>query len=137
MNKNKFLYMQKESAIPCPSGSPIKDEFELVTEGNNMSLKKVGTINVQKQIESYRDSVDLGKMIERYKRGDTSALTRGAGGSFADVSEITPDLAVQIENQRIAAEYVAQAQAAAKTQTDNSEVVKDKGTLEEKEVTNE
>lgn len=110
MNKNNFVYLQKEPAIPCLGGSPIKDEFQLVTEGNNLSLKKVGTINVQKQIESYRDSVDLGKMIERYKRGDTSALNRGNGGFYADVSGMSTDLAEQIENQRIAAEYLAKAQ---------------------------
>ena len=121
MNKNNFAYLKKESAIPCPGGSPVKDEFQLVTEGNNLSLKKVGTINVQKQIESYRDSVDLGKMIERYKRGDSSALSRGNRGFYADVSEIDTDLAVQIENQRLAAEYMAQAKAEEAPQAENVE----------------
>lgn len=116
MNKNNFAYLNKESAIPCPSGSPVKDEFQLVTEGNNMTLKKVGTINIQKKIESYRDSVDLGRMIERYKRGDSSALNRGNGGFYADVSDMSTDLAEQIENQRIAAEYIAQAQNTAKVE---------------------
>lgn len=113
MNKNKFAYLKKEPALPCPGGSPVKDEFQLVTEGNNLMLEKVGEINVQKQIESYRDTVDLGKMIERYKRGDTSALSRGNGGFYADISNINADLAEQIQNQRLAAEYFATAQKSA------------------------
>ena len=136
MNKNNFAYLNKEPAIPCPSGSPLKDEFQLVTEGNNMTLKKVGTINIQKKIESYRDSVDLGKMIERYKRGDTSALNRGNGGFYADVSDMSSDLAEQIENQRVAAEYIVQAQNAAETKekADKAEKMAD---ISEQEVTNE
>lgn len=106
MNKNKFAYLKKEAALPCPPGSPLKDEHELVWEGNNMTLKKVGVINTQKQIESYRDSVDLGRMIERFKRGDDSALERGKG-FYEDVSNISPDLAEQINNQRMAAEYLS------------------------------
>lgn len=107
MNKNKFAYFRKEKALPTASGSAYKDEYELVMDGNNMKLRKVGRINVQEQIASYRDSVDLGKMIERFKRGDSTALQRNSNAFYADVSEVNTDLASVIGNNRIAADFMA------------------------------
>lgn len=115
MNKNKFSYMDKEKAIPCPAGCCEKDEFQLVMDGNNKTLRKVGKINTQKLIESYRDAVDLGKMIERFKRGDNTALQRKNNAFFADVTGVDGDLARQIENQRLTAEYLANAPKKAET----------------------
>lgn len=120
MNNRHFSYLEKEAALPCASGSRYKDDFQLVTEGNNMTLKKVGRTDTQKVIQSYRDAVDLGKMIERYKRGDQDAFTRGSRGFYADVSGMTTDLAESIENNRLAAEYMAAAQNAAKADDQNA-----------------
>lgn len=132
MNKNKFAYMRKEPAKPAPAGVRFKDENILVYEGNNMILKKVGQIDVQEQINSYRDGVDLGKMIERFKRGDTSAISRKQG-FYADATECPTDLASAINAQRVAAEYMA----AQKPTEEKVEVTKEKENVNENETASE
>lgn len=98
-NKRTYSYLLKEKAVPCPSGSRYKDKNILVKNGNNLSLKKVGVIDTVEQIQSYRDGVDLQKMIARFQRGDETALSNGVG-FYADVSGFEPDVHVAMENTR-------------------------------------
>lgn len=97
MKRNNFSCFEKEMAIPCPAGERKKDKFMLVRKGNNMSLTKVGEVDIQEQINSYEDGVSLAKMIERFKRGDTSALNHG-GGFYGDVSGFSPDVVDVLNN---------------------------------------
>lgn len=99
MIRIKFSYMKKERAIPCPSGDRYKDEFKLEQNGNNLSLVKVGRVDVHEQIQSHRDAVSLSAMIERFKRGDTSALERKKG-FYADVTDFETNPAQVIQNGR-------------------------------------
>ena len=98
-NKRTYNYLSKEKAVPCPTGSKFKDKNILVKDGNNLSLKKVGVIDTVEQIQSYRDGVDLQKMIARFQRGDESALSRGVG-FYADVSGFSTDLHEVMNNTR-------------------------------------
>lgn len=97
MQKRTFKYLEKGKAIPCPAGERMKDKHTLVRDGNNLTLKKVGQIDIVEQIQSYEDGVSLAKMIERFKRGDTSALQRGQV-FYGDVSGYETDPA-QVINQ--------------------------------------
>lgn len=99
MLKRDFAMFKNAPAIPCSSGSRVKDEHQLVMDGNNLTLKKVGEIDTQKQIASYVDGVSLSKMIERYKRGDASALDRRQG-FFADVRGFDDNPAAVIDATR-------------------------------------
>lgn len=110
MAKKNFNYLEKDMAIPCPAGDRKKDKHMLVKDGNNLSLKKVGEIDIQEQINSYEDGVSLAKMIERYKRGDTSALNRD-GGFYGDVSGFATDVVDVLNNNRAVMD-AAQKQAA-------------------------
>lgn len=113
----KFGYMKKEEFEPSPVGSPYKDDNVLKRDGNNLILEKVGQINQQEVIESYADSVDLGKMIERFRRsGDQSILDRRRGEYF-DASGMPTDLREHIHMVRDAA---AQMQQSAQSMNDQS-----------------
>lgn len=99
MNERKYCYLNKDKSVPCPVGDRYKDKNILIKDGDNLSLKKVGRIDTVEQINSYEDGVSLQKMIERFQRGDTSALTRGVG-FYADVSGYEKDPRAVIENGR-------------------------------------
>ena len=99
MNERKFGYMQKFPACTSPSGCRKKPGYQLKQTGNNYELVKVGEIDIQAQIASYEDAVSLPKMIERFKRGDDTALTR-SHGFYADVSGFEDNPAAVIDNTR-------------------------------------
>ena len=99
MNKRTFHYLSKGRAIPSPAGSPLKDKNILIRDGENLSLKKVGIINVQEQIQSHHDGVCLANMIKRFQRGDTSAFEHQAG-YYADVSGSPEDMRSYIDANR-------------------------------------
>lgn len=100
MLRSKYSFCESAPAIPCPSGNRVKPEYQLKMDGNNLSLVKVGEIDIQKQIESYADGVSLAKMIERFKRGDETALTRKKG-FYADVSGFSDNPAEVIDRTRV------------------------------------
>lgn len=85
-------------------------------------MKETGRIDIAEQIASYEDGVSLAKMIERYKRGDTSALNRGSA-FFEDVSGYDTDAQIVINNNRTVVSEIGkkradQSSAAAAIKTD-------------------
>lgn len=129
MNERTFNYLKKCPSLPCPSGSRFKEKHVIENDGNNYSLKKVGQIDTYEQIQSYEDGVSLARMIERYKRGDTSALSRGSG-FYADVSGFSDNPAEVINNTRGLA-----ADAAARAAQVDAPSVDDAANKDESEVT--
>lgn len=99
MHKRTFKYLEKEKAIPCPAGQRYKTVHTLVRDGNNLTLKEIGKIDIVEQIKSYEDGVSLAKMIERFKRGDDTALQRGQA-FYADVSGYETDSQIVVNNNR-------------------------------------
>ena len=92
MNKRTFDYLSREPAVPCPSGDRYKKKNILIKKGDNLSLKEVGRIDIQEQIQSHHDGVSLQKMIERFNRsGDPGVFSRGSG-FYADVSGYSTDM---------------------------------------------
>lgn len=99
MKFDGFSYVEVRDLKSSPVGSRFKDENKLVQEGNNYRLEKVGQIDIQEQIASYADGVDLKKMIQRFKRGDSTALDRKRG-FYADVSSYPSDTRSFIDAMR-------------------------------------
>lgn len=111
MHKTFGYLLNKEPSKPIScSGSRYRIKYELKRDGNNLRLVEVGKIDVQEQIASYEDSVDLGKMIQRFRNGDQSALNKRPG-QYIDVSMLPNDARLLIEQKR--AELLAQMNAAA------------------------
>lgn len=80
-------------ARSCPSGSRYADKMQLVScpEGGE-ALEKVGETDLQELINSYAESCDLHKILERcMQTGDYSILAK-TQGVFADISTLAGDL---------------------------------------------
>lgn len=54
-------------------------------EHGHMHLEKTGEEDIYDQIQSHKDSVDINVLMQRYKNGDETALSR-VQGVFADVT---------------------------------------------------
>lgn len=122
MQKRTFKYLEKEKAIPCPAGERFKKTHTLVRDGNNLTLKETGKIDIVEQIKSYEDGVSLAKMIERFKRGDSTAFQRGQA-FYADVSGYETDSQVVVNTNRTVVSEIGkkradQSSAAAAINTD-------------------
>lgn len=57
-------------------GSRFKNKRQLVDNHGVMELQTVGKQNLYEEIQSHKDSVDINKMLERYRSGDVTALDR-------------------------------------------------------------
>ena len=99
MQKRTFDYFLREKAVPCPVGDRIVKQHKVVTEGNNLRRVETGELDIVEHIQSYEDGVSLSKMIERFKRGDPTALNR-ATPFYGDVSGYDDNPASVIETTR-------------------------------------
>ena len=84
-----FRTVYERIRIYSDPGSPIGIEygFRKNKKGEDI-LVKIGEFNLYDKIQSYKDSVDLNKIIERFRlTGDTSLLNQRSG-FYGDVSEM-------------------------------------------------
>lgn len=87
--RNKY---DRKEIFTCP-GNEIEEEWELqVNEKGIKEPVKVGEIDVHKEINSHRDSVDLNMLIARFNSGDYEALNRRVATYF-DATEMPTTLA--------------------------------------------
>lgn len=105
----KTTYDRDPAELYCvPSGSRMKDEFQLVTEPDgNTHLEKVGVTDIYQQIQSYREGCTIDNIVRRAVNGDPLALAKHQG-VFGDTRFDGQDL-IQ------ANEAIKQAQAVYKT----------------------
>lgn len=84
-------YYNRRDEVFSNPGSAIKQEWQLVidSEGNE-SFVKSGETNLYEKIQTYKDSVDVNKIIKRVMSGDTSVLEQ-VKGFHADVSQMQTD----------------------------------------------
>lgn len=65
-------------------GQRFRDTYHsVVTDNGAVELEKDGVDDVYAFIQSHRDSVDINKLLQRYARGDVSALMQRQG-SYGD-----------------------------------------------------
>lgn len=73
-------------------GSRIADVFSSrFDKDGKLEVYKSGETNLYAQIQSFKDSVDLDLIIERFQNGDQTALNQKAG-FFHDVTELPSNL---------------------------------------------
>lgn len=69
-------------------GSRIKDVYQgEFDEEGKFSVVKVGQFNLYEDIQTYKDSVDIDIILDRFNCGDPMALQK-VNGFFADVSNL-------------------------------------------------
>lgn len=86
-------YRTDRSRCYCSPGSRIADKMQPVSDSQGVRfLEKVGETNLYDYIQSFREEVDLKKIIERCMlTGDSSALNK-VQGSYCDVTGLSMDL---------------------------------------------
>lgn len=72
--------------------NPGSEELMTYSLQDDFTLKETGLKNIQDEIRSHRESVELATLLQRYAQGDETALNNKPG-FFADVSEFPESLA--------------------------------------------
>lgn len=82
------------------AGSPIKNLFRGVVKDNGMiELVPDGKENLYQKIQSYRDSVDINRIVARYAAGEIDILNQ-VQGVYADVTSAPGSLADALNRVR-------------------------------------
>lgn len=71
--------------------NPGSEELMTYSLQDDFTLKETGLKNIQDEIRSHRESVELATLLQRYAQGDETALNQKPG-FFADVSEFPESL---------------------------------------------
>lgn len=83
----KFIEQCRIKDFSSNPGETTRIEKELVIEDGQYVAKVTGVIDIQEEIDSYRDSVDIHSLVNRFMHGDESAINR-AQAFYDDVSEL-------------------------------------------------
>uniref|UniRef100_A0AAU8AV18 Internal scaffolding protein n=1 Tax=Dulem virus 140 TaxID=3145617 RepID=A0AAU8AV18_9VIRU len=79
-------------------GSPVKQLYQAeYDKDGTLNLVESGRENLYDYIQSHKDSVDIHILLQRYKNGDVSALSR-AQGTFGDFTEMPKSYAELLNN---------------------------------------
>lgn len=85
-------------------GNPIKILYSpIVNDDGTITLVESGKENLDEYIASFKDSVDISVLIQRFVNGDMSALekVRGSYGDYSDVPNSYAEfLQMQIDAER-------------------------------------
>lgn len=85
--------------FPTNKGTPLHNDYKMkVFEDGSRDLVVVGQINTYEIIQSHKDSVDLKLTLERYARGDDSAINRRQAffGDFTNMPTSLSELSQRI-----------------------------------------
>lgn len=72
-----------------PAGSPIYKKWK---EDNDHKLVDVGTRNIQDEIDEFGDSMTVYNLIDRYVKGDTSAIRPASQALYADTTKMPKNI---------------------------------------------
>lgn len=86
-------------------GDPIKKTFEpIVLDDGTIDLVESGKIDLQAEIDSYREECDLNVIIQRYANGETDVLNKRKGmyGDFTQMPKTYAEvLQLQIDSRNL------------------------------------
>lgn len=91
--KFKSFYMNKPDKTPTNPGHGMEPVYKLMTnEQGRRELQIVGEKDLYAEIQAAKDSCDINLILERFSRGDESALSR-LQGVYGDFTEMPTTLA--------------------------------------------
>ena len=74
------------SKFKTPSGSPIYKKWHYVRDEHGVKhLEEVGTRNIQDEIDEYEQDCLVYNIIDKFTKGDASAIKSTADAMYADV----------------------------------------------------
>lgn len=80
-------------------GSRLQPTYKMhVDDFGKRELKEVGKVDIYSQIQSYKDSCDINLLLQRFARGDESALSKiqGVYGDFTQMPKTYAELAQRV-----------------------------------------
>lgn len=84
-------YDKLEDHLSYVSSAGVEEEiiydYSIDIKTGVKSLVPVGKTSIKDYIQSHKDSVDLNKLMERFRNGETDVFNRNAG-FYADVTEM-------------------------------------------------
>lgn len=99
-----------------------------LNESSVSIFKENGKINIQEQIDSYRDSCDIYKIIDKYNASGDMSLLNQRKGVFVDITDFPDDSSILSEIDNLIAkkqeEALKAAEAAKKQEEAKKEVEK-------------
>lgn len=102
----EFRKTYERKRMTSNPGSRMENEYKVVKDDDGDTvLKKVGEYCLYDQIQSYKDSCDLNKIIEKFKiTGDPSLLMQKQT-FYADVTEYPKSYAEMLQTYQAAKEF--------------------------------
>lgn len=108
LNKLKYEVFGKkrDDDIKSVAGDKMKQTYRMkIDESGHEVLVEDDLIDIQKEINSYEESVNVNNIIARYIAGDEGALDR-AKAFYADVSKVPKNFAAVLDlNNRAKIEF--------------------------------
>jgi hypothetical protein len=94
------------ASSPCGNEEEPVYEFRLNSETGVKELEEVKKVNVYEKIQSVRAGTSIAEMVERYERGDISAISNNLSASKAVYGDFTnaPKTLMEAQNTLIKAE---------------------------------
>ncbi len=95
-----FTQYKKPPRQPSAGGSRMQPQYKMTVnkETGAHELKQKGEIDLYAQIQSFKDSTDINFILERYARGDVSALSKiqGVYGDFTAMPTTLAELSQRV-----------------------------------------
>lgn len=94
--KFRTAFEPLEERVRSSIGSRIVPQYKMsIDENGKRELKKVGEIDLYAEIQSYAQSVDINYILERFCKGDETALSKiqGTYGDFTQMPKTYAELA--------------------------------------------
>lgn len=112
----------RERSFSDSGCSDIPEFFSQIDDTGNIVLKKKGVTDLYAEIQSHRDSVDLGMILERFKQGDERAAARlqSVQGMFGDFATVPKTYAEMFNKTMAAQDYFDHLPVEEKMKFDNS-----------------
>lgn len=119
--KVKFKnWLSDHDRVRCAAGSRWKPVYApLVQEDGSIELVEKGKTNIYEEIQSWKDTVDINRIIQRYANGDISALNARAA-QFMDAVDLPQNYAEMLQVAIDAQNFFDELPAKVKAEFDNS-----------------
>lgn len=86
-------YNRNKEVFKSVTGDGYQPTYKMrVLEDGKRELEKVGRVDIYAQIQSYKDSCDINYILQRFAKGDESALSK-IQGVYGDFTQVPTSLA--------------------------------------------
>lgn len=100
----EFVTKYQKERVRSNAGSRMQPQYKMTVnkETGAHELKQKGEINLYAQIQSFKNSTDVNYILEKFARGDESALSKvqGVYGDFTEMPKTLAELSQRVLDAR-------------------------------------